>query len=134
MPRRMARINRMNTDQPSWVQEHKDAEDRRASNSYLVFLGWIGVELVGYAAVVLSASGVTPANCTGLCFSPRDFLVLLGMMFGLWLLLGQVIVGMLITTAYNRRQMTSLSTGSLSFFATFAIVAVIIGLFLGATR
>jgi hypothetical protein len=130
----MARINGMNSDRPSAVHDLKDAEDRRASNSYLVFLGWIGLQLAGYALLVLSASDVTPMNCTGLCFSPRGDLQLIGMVFVFPLVLGQVIFGMLLTAVYNRKQMTSLATGSLSFFATFVVAAFITGCFLQATR
>jgi hypothetical protein len=130
----MARINGMNSDRPSAVHALEDAEDRRASNSYLVFLGWVGLQLVGYALLVLSASDVSPVGCTGLCFSPRGVLEVVGMAFVFPLVLGQVIVGMLLTVAYNRKQMTSLATGSASFFTTFAAVAFIVGAFLQANR
>jgi ABC-type molybdate transport system permease subunit len=124
----------MNSDRPSAVHDLEDAEDRRASNSYLVFLGWIGVQLAGYALLVLSASDASLVNCTGLCFSSRDGLQLIGMVFVFPLVLGQVIVGMLLTVAYNRGRMTSLATGSASFFTTFAVAAVITGAFLQANR
>jgi hypothetical protein len=124
----------MNSDRASAVHDLEDAEDRRASNSYLVFLGWIGIQLVGYALLVLSASDVTPVNCSGFCFSPRGQLQVIGMVFVFPLVLGQVIVGMLLTVAYNRKQLTALATGSASFFTTFAVVAFIAGAFLQANR
>jgi hypothetical protein len=130
----MARIIRMNSDQRPVAPEWKDAEDRQASNGYLVLLGWLGVELVGYAVLVLSASDEAPLGCTGLCFSPQDFLVLLGMMFGLPILIGQLIVGMLLTAAANRNEWGSFAAGSAAFFTTFLVVAVIAGGYLGSTR
>ncbi|MEV6416947.1 hypothetical protein [Kribbella sp. NPDC051718] len=124
----------MNSDRPSAVREVEDAEDRRASNSYLVFLGWIGIQLAGYALLVLSASDVSPVGCTGLCFSPRGVLEVVGMTLVFPVVLGQVIVGMLLTVVYNRKQLTSLATGSASFFTTFAVVVFIAASFLSANR
>ncbi|GAA0927165.1 hypothetical protein GCM10009554_07930 [Kribbella koreensis] len=124
----------MNSDRPSAVREAQDAEDRRASNSYLVFLGWIGIQLAGYALLVLSASDVSPMGCTGLCFSPRGTLMVIGMAFVAPVVLGQVAMGLLLTVVYNRKRMTSLATGSLSFFATFVVALFIAGCFLQANR
>lgn len=105
-----------------------DAEARRSSRSFLVFLGWIGGELAAYAALILVASDTAPRNCGGLCFSQRGTLILLGMMFGLFVLVGQLIVGLLLTTAYDRRRMTSLAAGSAAFFTTFALTALVVAL------
>lgn len=119
----------MSNYRPASVQQLKDAEDRRASNSGLVFLGWIGLELAAYAVLVLAASDATPPRCTGFCFSDRGTLVLLGMMFGLYVLIGQLIVGAFLTMAYNRRRMTSFATGSAAFFTAFAVLVAIVGAF-----
>ena len=115
----------MNNYRPAGVRTLKDAEDWRRSNSFLVFLGGVGLELVAYAALVLAASDTSPAHCSSLCFSDRDLLVLLGMMFGLFVLVGQLIIGMLLTSAYNHHRMTSFSTGSAAFFTTFAVLLLI---------
>ncbi|WP_328327097.1 hypothetical protein OHA70_00075 [Kribbella sp. NBC_00382] len=96
-------------------------------NGYRVFLGWIGVELAGYALLVLFASDEPNSGCVGLCFSDQGMLVLLGMMVGIFVLIGQVIVGLLLVKAYNRRRMTPLATGSAAFFTTFAVVVLIFG-------
>jgi hypothetical protein len=122
----MARIKDMNSYRPPAAQDAEDAEDQRASNSYLWFLGWVGVEVVGYALLVLFASDETRA-CSGFCFSPQGTLVLLGLVFGLPALVGQLVVGGLLTVTYNRRRMTSLATGSASFFTTFAILVLVFG-------
>ncbi|MFI5712013.1 hypothetical protein [Kribbella sp. NPDC051620] len=114
----------MNSDRGSAVRE---MEDRRTANSFLVFLGWVGIQLAGYALLVLSASDASPVNCSGLCFSSRGSLVLIGVVYVFPLVLGQVIVGMLLTVAYNRKQLSSLATGSASFFTTFAVVLLICG-------
>ncbi|WP_020391008.1 hypothetical protein [Kribbella catacumbae] len=118
----------MDNERPASVQGLKDAEDRRASNSGLVFLGWIGLELAAYAVLVLTASDEAPRNCSGLCFSDRGTLVLLGMMFGLFVLVGQLIVGLLLTKAYNRRRMTSFATGSAAYFTTFILASLVLTL------
>jgi hypothetical protein len=91
-----------------------------------VFLGWIGGELAAYGALILMASDTAPRNCGGLCFSPRGTLILLGMMFGLFVLVGQLIIGLLLTTAFNRRRMTSLTAGSTAFFITLTLSALAI--------
>lgn len=117
----------MNNYRPPTVQAIKDAEDRRASTSYLAFLGWVGAELAGYALLVMLASDRTSPGCSGFCFSPQGTVVLLGLIFGIPALIGQLIVGMLLTVAYNRRRMTPFATGSASFFTTFAVIVLILG-------
>ncbi|MEU4396821.1 hypothetical protein [Kribbella sp. NPDC023855] len=107
-------------------QDLGSAEARRSSRSFLVFLAWIGAELAAYAALILVASDTAPRNCGGLCFSPRGTLILLGMMFGLFVLVGQLIIGLLLTTAFTRRRMTSLAAGSAAFFTTLVLSALVI--------
>jgi hypothetical protein len=124
----------MNSQQPSTAPEWKAAEDRRATNGYRVFLGWIGLELVGYAVLLLSASDVRPMGCTGFCFSPRGVLLVVGMALGFPVLLGQVIVGMLLTMLANRNQWGSFAAGTVAFFATLLVVGVIGGGYLASTR
>jgi hypothetical protein len=109
----------MNTDR----QQLQDAEVRRSTRSYRVFLAWVGAELAAYAAAILLASDETPQGCTGLCFSDRGLLILVGMMFGLPTLAGQLIVGLLLTNRYNRRQLTPLATGTAAYFTTLTLAA-----------
>ncbi|WP_020391010.1 hypothetical protein [Kribbella catacumbae] len=112
----------MNNYRPPAVQTGTDTEDRRASNSYLVFLGWIGIELTPFAIVLLSACGATLAPWHDRCW--RDMSLLYGMA-SIPALIGQLIVGWLLTMAYNRRRMTSFATGSAAFVTSLAIVAAL---------
>lgn len=118
----------MDTHGPVSVQDLQHAEVRRSSRGFLVFLAWIGVEVAIYAALVLTASDETPPSCSGLCFSTRETLILLGMMVGLAALVGQLIVGLLLTGAFTRRQMSPLAAGSAAFFTTFALTALTLAL------
>lgn len=118
----------MDTHGPASGQDLQHAEVRRSSRGFLVFLAWISAELAVYATLVLAASDETRPNCSGLCFSDREILILLGVMFGIAALVGQLIVGLLLTGAFTRRQMTPLAAGSAAFFITFALTALILAL------
>ena len=118
----------MNSYRPASAQDLQHAGARQSPHSFLVFLGWIGVEVAAYAVLVLTASDESPANCSSLCFSPRGTLILLGMMFGLAALVGQLIVGLLLTRVSTRRRMSPLAAGSTAFFITFALTALVLGL------
>ncbi|WP_433007477.1 hypothetical protein [Kribbella sp. CA-294648] len=118
----------MDTYRPASGHDLQHAEVRRSSRGFLVFLAWIGAELVIYAALVFAASDETRPNCSGLCFSDRELLILLGMMFGLAALVGQLIVGLLLTRVYHRRRMTPFAAGRTAFFITFALTALVLGL------
>lgn len=94
--------------------------------SYRVFLGWIGLELAGYALAVIFASTEPNSGCTGLCFSDQGLLVLFAMTLGIFVLGGQVLVGLLLTKSFDRRRLTPLAAGSAAFFVTFVVVALVL--------
>jgi hypothetical protein len=95
--------------------------------SYLVFLGWIGAELAGYALLALLASNEPPDTCSGLCFSDRGLILILGMVFGLLTLAAQLIVGVPLTKMYGRRGMRARGAGTAAFFTTFGVIALVLG-------
>ncbi|MEV8375909.1 hypothetical protein AB0P21_24440 [Kribbella sp. NPDC056861] len=113
----------MSSYRPSATQ---DLEDRRASRSYRVLFGWLGLEVVGYALAVLLASDEPTSGCSGLCFSPQGTLVLFAMVFGVFVLGGQVIVGMLLTKIFNRNRLGSFANGTAAYFITFVVAALVL--------
>jgi hypothetical protein len=100
---------------------------QQVSSGYLVFVGWIGVELAGYALLAVLASDEPPATCSGLCFSDRGLILILGMMFGVLTLGVQLVVGVPLTKMYGRRGMRPRGAGSAAFFTTFGAIAVVLG-------
>jgi hypothetical protein len=105
----------------------QDREARRASASYRVFFGWVGLEVAGYALAVLFASDEPNSGCSGLCFSDQGTLMLFGMIFGVFVLGGQVIVGLLLNKSFNRNRLSSFVNGSAAFFVTFVVAALVLG-------
>ncbi|GAA0927160.1 hypothetical protein GCM10009554_07920 [Kribbella koreensis] len=104
-----------------------ESKTKQMSSGYLVFLGWVGVELAGYALLALLASDEPPATCSGLCFTDRGLILLLGMMFGVLTLGVQLVVGVPLTRMYGRRGMRPRGAGSAAFFTTFGVIALVLG-------
>ena len=111
-----------------------DAEDRnqvvrvgRMSNSYLVFFGWLAASVAGFGIAVLRASDDPPPLCQstgfGSCWSDRDELIFLGWVFGFWLLLLHLLVGLIVTANLNRRDWSSFGTGTVAFFTSALVPA-----------
>ncbi|NEA33690.1 hypothetical protein [Streptomyces sp. SID13031] len=94
--------------------------------SYRVFFGWVGLELAGYVLAVVFASDEPNSGCTGLCFSDQGLLVLFAMTFGVFVLGGQVLVGLLLTKSFDRSRRSPFVTGSTAFFITFIVVALVL--------
>jgi hypothetical protein len=106
----------------------------RTSNGSGAFLGWIVAELAGYGLLVTSASDQQSITCTGLCFTERELLLYLGLVFGFWVVLAQTVLGLVITERFHRGGMSPSAAGSAAFFSTFAVVAAAVGLLIGAQR
>jgi len=109
---------------PSAAQQ---LEERRTSRSYRIFFGWVGAEVAGYAVAILLASDEPNSGCTGLCFSDQGMLALFAMVFGVFVLGGQVIIGLLLTKSFNRKRLSSFATGSAAFSITFILASLILG-------
>ncbi len=109
---------------------------RRAgtSNGSGAFLGWIVAELTGYGLLVASASDLQSTTCTGLCFTERELLLYLGLVFGFWVVLTQTILGLVLTARFRRGGMSPPAAGSAAFFCTLAVVAAAVCLLIAAQR
>jgi hypothetical protein len=106
----------------------------RTSNGSGAFLGWIVAELAGYGLLVASASDQRSTTCTGLCFTEREFLLYLGLVFGFWVVLAQTILGLVVTARFHRGGMSPAAAGSAAFFSSLAVVAGAVGLLIAAQR
>jgi hypothetical protein len=120
-----------NERQRAYEQRLKDADDLRVSNSYVVFLGWIVVE-VAAAAIYIWMADNTPRPCTGFCSSSRqEGLVFMAMGLGAPLLFGQFVFGLLVTAYLNRQRYSSFAAGSIAFFTTTICATLITAKVLG---
>ena len=112
----------------------KSARAPRPSNGTAAFMGWIVAELSGYGLLAVLASDQQSSTCTGLCFSEREIIVWLGLVFGFWVLLAQVILGLALTARFHRGGMGPVAAGSAAFFSTLAVVVAVIGFLVAAQQ
>jgi hypothetical protein len=77
---------------------------------------------------VALASDQQPYGCESgdWCFSARELLLFLGWMFGFYILLAQLILGLAVTALLNRLKMSSFATGTTGFFTTAAGIALVL--------
>ncbi|HEY0616703.1 MAG TPA: hypothetical protein VGD15_03915 [Kribbella sp.] len=119
----------MDTDESAKrVERYRDQDQLRTSNSVVVFLGWIAASLVVFGVVVALASDQQPYGCESgdWCFSDRELLLFLGWMFGFYILLAQLILGLAVTALLNRLKMSSFATGTTGFFTTATGIALVL--------
>jgi hypothetical protein len=107
----------------------QDTKSSLRSNGSMTFLGWIVAEVAGYGALVLQASDRIPATCTGLCFSDREFLLFLGLGFGIAAVPAQIIVGLMMTGYLHRQPMAAPAAGTVAFFTTLALLVAALAYF-----
>jgi hypothetical protein len=112
----------------------KSAATDLRSSGIGALLGWIVVELVGYGLLVAFASDQQSSTCTGLCFTERDLFIFLGLAFGLWILPGQLVLGLVLTAGYRRGGMSPFGAGTTAFFATVVAAACVIGVIIAAQQ